>query len=45
MDMPVDLRGRYQYYTKAEIGKLKEAGYNKPFYSLEEGIKDYVTIT
>ncbi len=40
--MPEDLRGRYQYYTCAEMKKLKKAGYNENFYSLEEGIKDYV---
>ncbi len=40
--MPEDLRGKYQYYTKAEMNKLKQAGYTKKFYSLEEGVKDYV---
>lgn len=40
--MPEDLRGRYQYYTCAEMLKLKKAGYNQKFYSLEEGVKDYV---
>lgn len=43
VDMPMDLRGRYQYYTKAEMDKLKAAGYDKPFHTLEEGVKDYVT--
>lgn len=42
IDMPMDLRGRYQYFTRAEMYKLKQAGYNKEFYSLEEGVKDYV---
>lgn len=42
VDMPMDLRGRYQYFTKAEMDKLKAAGYTKAFYSLEEGVKDYV---
>ncbi|MGL4534855.1 MAG: ADP-glyceromanno-heptose 6-epimerase [Fusobacteriaceae bacterium] len=40
--MPEDLRGRYQYFTEASMNKLKKAGYTKEFYSLEEGIKDYV---
>jgi ADP-L-glycero-D-manno-heptose 6-epimerase len=42
VDMPMDLRGRYQYYTKAEMNKLRKVGYTKEFYTLEEGIKDYV---
>ncbi|MGL6169203.1 MAG: ADP-glyceromanno-heptose 6-epimerase, partial [Fusobacteriaceae bacterium] len=41
--MPEDLRGRYQYFTEASMNKLKKAGYTKEFYSLEEGIKDYVS--
>lgn len=40
--MPMDLRGRYQYYTKAEMTKLARQGYDKPFHTLEEGVKDYV---
>ena len=42
IDMPDSLKKTYQYYTKAEIGKLRKAGYNLPFMSLEEGITDYV---
>ena len=42
IDMPVDLRNTYQYYTQAEMEKIKEAGYNEVFYSLEEGVEDYV---
>ncbi|TDT67933.1 ADP-glyceromanno-heptose 6-epimerase precursor [Hypnocyclicus thermotrophus] len=42
VDMPMDLRGRYQYFTKAEINKLRKIGYTKEFYTLEEGVKDYV---
>jgi ADP-L-glycero-D-manno-heptose 6-epimerase len=43
IDMPEDIRESYQYFTEADMSKLhKEAGYNKPFFSLEEGIKDYV---
>ena len=40
--MPEDLRGRYQYFTQATMEKIKRAGYTKKFYSLEDGIKDYV---
>ena len=42
IDTPVDLRGRYQYYTEAEIEKLREIGYTKDFTSLEEGVDIYV---
>ncbi|MEE9331179.1 MAG: ADP-glyceromanno-heptose 6-epimerase [Methylophilaceae bacterium] len=42
IDMPKDLQGKYQYFTQAEIQKLRDAGYKKPFTSLEDGIKDYV---
>lgn len=41
-DMPEELRGKYQYYTQADMNKLREAGYDKPFTSLEDGIKTYV---
>ena len=40
--MPEDLRGKYQYYTKAEMAKLARTGYNKKFHTLEEGVYDYV---
>lgn len=39
---PLDIRDTYQYYTQATMQKLKEAGYNKPFFSLEAGVDDYV---
>ncbi len=42
IDTPVDLRGRYQYFTEAEIVKLREIGYTKDFTSLEEGVDAYV---
>lgn len=42
IDMPEDLQGKYQYFTQANIEKLRDAGYTKPFLSLEEGVKDYV---
>lgn len=42
IEMPETLRPKYQYFTEAKMEKLREAGYDKPFYSLEEGAKDYV---
>lgn len=42
IDMPEHLRGKYQYFTQAEMNKLSDAGYTKSFTSLEEGVKDYV---
>ena len=42
IDMPVDIRSRYQYFTEAVMDKLINAGYDAPFHSLEEGITDYV---
>ena len=42
IDMPIDIRYKYQYYTQAEMTKLVKAGYTKPFHSLEEGVVDYV---
>lgn len=39
---PLDIRDKYQYFTEAEMGKLRAAGYDKPFYTLEEGVEDYV---
>lgn len=42
IDTPLDIREKYQYFTEATMNKLKSIGYNKPFHSLEEGVKDYV---
>lgn len=42
IDMPEELRGRYQYYTQADISKIREAGYTESITSLEESIRDYV---
>ncbi len=43
VDTPEDIRDKYQYFTEAKMQKLKDAGYNQKFYTLEEGVKDYVT--
>jgi ADP-L-glycero-D-manno-heptose 6-epimerase len=42
IDMPLDIRDKYQYFTEANMSKLITAGYDQPFSSLEEGVKDYV---
>lgn len=42
IDMPEDIRDKYQYFTEADINKLKAAGYKDEFYSLENGVGDYV---
>jgi ADP-L-glycero-D-manno-heptose 6-epimerase len=42
IDMPGDIRDKYQYFTEASMDKLKAAGYTKDFYSLEKGVDDYV---
>lgn len=41
-DTPADIRDTYQYFTEASMDKLRSIGYTRPFYTLEEGIKDYV---
>ncbi|MEO9258401.1 MAG: ADP-glyceromanno-heptose 6-epimerase [Crocinitomicaceae bacterium] len=43
VDTPEDIRDKYQYFTEADMSKLIKAGYTKPFSTLEEGVKDYVT--
>ena len=42
VDMPLDIRDTYQYFTEANMVKLRAAGYVAQFYSLEEGVEDYV---
>lgn len=42
IEMPESLKGKYQYYTQANMEKLRSVGYTESFYSLEEGAKDYV---
>jgi ADP-L-glycero-D-manno-heptose 6-epimerase len=43
IDTPADIRDKYQYFTEARMEKLRSAGYNRPFASLEEGVADYIT--
>lgn len=42
VDTPEDIRDTYQYFTEADMQKLKAAGYTKAFTTLEEGVNDYV---
>ncbi len=42
IEMPENIRSKYQYWTEANMERLRAAGYTEPFASLEEGIKDYV---
>jgi ADP-L-glycero-D-manno-heptose 6-epimerase len=42
IDMPEELRAQYQYFTCADITKLRRAGFDAPFYSLEDGVRDYL---
>ncbi len=42
IDMPDDIRNKYQYFTEAKMDKLIHAGYDENFYTLEEGVSDYV---
>jgi len=43
VDTPRDIRDKYQYFTQADIVKLRNAGYEKAFTSLEDGVHDYVS--
>jgi ADP-L-glycero-D-manno-heptose 6-epimerase len=42
IDTPIDIRDKYQYFTEADMTKLRNAGYKEDFYSLEEGVETYV---
>jgi ADP-L-glycero-D-manno-heptose 6-epimerase len=41
-DMPIEIEPRYQYFTEARMERLRQAGYNKPFTPLEQGVSAYV---
>lgn len=43
IDTPKDIRDTYQYFTEANMDKLKSVGYSRPFTSLEDGVNDYVS--
>jgi len=42
IETPLDIRDKYQYFTEADMTKLRDAGYKEDFYSLEEGVETYV---
>jgi len=42
IDTPIEIREKYQYFTQADMTKLRQIGYAAPFYTLEEGVADYV---
>ena len=42
INMPEDIRDKYQYFTQADMNKLRKAGYKEEFFSLEDGVTDYV---
>jgi len=43
IEMPESLKGKYQYFTQAEMARMRAAGYSAPFTSLEDGVREYVT--
>lgn len=42
IDMPEEIRDKYQYFTEADMARLRAAGFTDAFHSLEDGVKDYV---
>ena len=44
VDMPPGIRDHYQYFTEADMSRLRAAGYDRPFTELEDGIADYVWV-
>jgi ADP-L-glycero-D-manno-heptose 6-epimerase len=42
IDTPLDIRDKYQYFTEANMHKLRSIGYDRPFTSLEDAIEEYV---
>ncbi|MCM8784821.1 MAG: ADP-glyceromanno-heptose 6-epimerase [Candidatus Omnitrophica bacterium] len=44
IDMPEDMRDKYQYFTQANIEKLRKAGYKKEFLELEDGVKEFISV-
>ncbi len=42
IDMPEDIRDKYQYFTEADMNKLQAAGYQEEFFSVEKGVSTYV---
>ncbi len=42
IDTPIDIRDKYQYFTEAKMSKLRGVGFKDAFFTLEEGIEDYI---
>ncbi len=42
VDMPLEIRGKYQYFTQANLNKLRTAGFDKTIMNVEQGVEDYV---
>ena len=42
IDMPEFMRPKYQYFTEADLKKLRQTGYDRPVFSLEDAVRDYV---
>jgi ADP-L-glycero-D-manno-heptose 6-epimerase len=42
IDTPIDIRDKYQYFTEANMNKIRSIGYDQPFQTLEQGVNDYV---
>ncbi len=42
IDTPIDIRDKYQYFTEANMDKIRSIGFDHEFHSLEEGVEDYV---
>ena len=42
IDTPADIRDKYQYFTEASMGKLIAAGFEKPVFTLEQAVEEYV---
>jgi ADP-L-glycero-D-manno-heptose 6-epimerase len=43
VDTPADIRDKYQYFTEADMNKLRAIGYENPFTPLEKGVEKYVS--
>ena len=42
VEMPEALKGKYQYFTEANIQRLRKTGYTGPRFTLETAVEDYV---
>ena len=43
IDTPIDIRDKYQYFTEANLNKLRRAGFKGSFTSLEDGVHEYIS--